>query len=302
MRIGVYQHSTVVRDTLVDLIARLGGEPVTLARSEHFVPVDTEAVDDNTRLLLSDWCREYALDAIVSSDGDADRPMVVDDLGRIVPGDVLGALTARAIGANCIVTPVSSNSMIGDIPDFTHVTQTKIGSPYVIAKMQDILQETPTARVVGYEANGGFLLGFTGATAIGTLAPLMTRDCILPIVAPLWAAQRDGKTLSQLLDTLPGRFTATDRITDVPTETSRAFIDRLIVDTEKRAAFFEELGDETGLDLTDGLRVIFTNGCIVQLRPSGNAPECRCYVEANSPEKAKMLLGKYLCKLRQTLG
>ncbi|MBT8475098.1 MAG: phosphomannomutase, partial [Alphaproteobacteria bacterium] len=71
LRIGVYQHSSVARDLLMALIRALGGEAVPLGRSETFVPVDTEAVDPKTRALLRGWVRDNALDAMVSTDGDA---------------------------------------------------------------------------------------------------------------------------------------------------------------------------------------------------------------------------------------
>jgi phosphomannomutase len=38
---------------------------------------------------------------------------------------------------------------------------------------------------------------------------------------------------------------------------------------------------------TDGLRIIFDIQEIVHLRPSGNAPEFRCYTEADRPERAQ---------------
>jgi phosphomannomutase len=40
------------------------------------------------------------------------------------------------------------------------------------------------------------------------------------------------------------------------------------------------------VDATDGLRITFANQEIVHLRPSGNAPEFRCYTEADSEERA----------------
>jgi phosphomannomutase len=90
LRIGVYQHSSVARDILTDLVLALGATPVALARSGRFIPVDTEAVDPETRTRLSGWCRDHRLDAVISTDGDADRPMLADHTGRIVAGDVLG--------------------------------------------------------------------------------------------------------------------------------------------------------------------------------------------------------------------
>ncbi|KHS55066.1 hypothetical protein RB23_02705, partial [Francisella tularensis subsp. holarctica] len=43
------------------------------------------------------------------------------------------------------------------------------------------------------------------------------------------------------------------------------------------------------IDTTDGVRVTLTNQDIIHLRPSGNAPEFRCYTEAASDEQAKSL-------------
>ena len=40
------------------------------------------------------------------------------------------------------------------------------------------------------------------------------------------------------------------------------------------------------IDRTDGIRVKFSNGEILHLRPSGNAPEFRCYSEAGSAGRA----------------
>ena len=52
------------------------------------------------------------------------------------------------------------------------------------------------------------------------------------------------------------------------------------------AVFADELGAVEKIDATDGLRVTFASGEVVHLRPSGNAPELRCYTEADSPERA----------------
>ena len=301
MRIGVYQHSSVARDLMLDVIAGLGATPIALGRAAHFVPVDTEAVDPATRSQLADWCAAHGLDVLISTDGDADRPLLCDAQGEIVPGDVLGALTARALGAGVVCTPVSSNTLIDRLPEIAKVTRTRIGSPYVIAAMTDALADDAAVRVVGYEANGGFLLGFAASGPVGPLPPLMTRDSLLPIIAPLAATHAAGQTLAQAVAALPTRFTAADRLQDIPTDASKALIDRLIQDPNARVAFFElqELAD---MDLTDGMRVTFANGDIVHLRPSGNAPECRCYAEAASVGHAQALVKRYMEKLKDELG
>ena len=302
LRIGVYEHSSVARDILAGVVEALGATAVRLARSDVFIPVDTEAVDPDTRAQLSAWCADHRLDALISTDGDADRPMLADASGTIVPGDVLGALTARMLGARQICTPVSSNSQVDEMPCFETVLRTRIGSPFVIAAMEETLAADPAAQVVGYEANGGFLLGFEAQGPAGPIAPLMTRDCLLPLVAPLAAARAAGQSLAALVAGLPPVFTAADRVQEVATEKSRALIETLTASAEARRDFFETGGTETHIDLTDGLRVRFDDGSTVHLRPSGNAPECRCYAEAQTPAAAQALVTAHLARLRARLS
>jgi len=301
MRVGVYQHSSVARDVLVELIEAIGGTAVPLAWSDRFVPVDTEALDPAVRDMLAGWCTEHRLDAVVSTDGDADRPMVADATGRVIPGDVLGAVTARFLGARLLCTPVSSNEMIETMPEFERIERTRIGSPYVISAMEACRAKEPEARVVGYEANGGFLLGFEAQGPSGSISPLMTRDCVLPILAPLAAARQQGGGLAALIADLPPRFTAADRIKEVPSERSQAFIATLTNDASARKSFFKETGPEAMLDLTDGLRVRFGSGDIIHLRPSGNAPECRVYAEADTAKRAERLVQDHLGLLAAVL-
>jgi phosphomannomutase len=60
-------------------------------------------------------------------------------------------------------------------------------------------------------------------------------------------------------------------------------------------------GVETALDQTDGLRMTFQDGRIVHLRPSGNAPECRLYAEAESKAAAQAALAEGLVVLTKAL-
>ena len=292
-RIGVYSHSAVGRDLLVEIVAGLGAEVVELGRSDHFIPVDTEAVDPAIRNQLRVWARNYALNAIVSTDGDGDRPLLADETGEVILGDILGQITGQSLGAATAVTPVSSNT--GSERLFSRVIRTRIGSPYVIAGMAQA-----GGRVVGYEANGGLLLGFDGAGPAGPLPALATRDAVLPLIAPLVAATNG---LRALVASQPARFTAADRLQEVPTEKSLALVAKLDTDAGKRAEFLATFdGIEAGVDRTDGLRITLSDGRIVHLRPSGNAPELRFYAEASSPEVAQETLRAGLDALTQTLG
>ena len=299
-RIGVWSHSAVGRDLLIETLAALGAETVEVGRSEHFIPVDTEAVPDHVRDFLRETAQQKALDAIVSTDGDGDRPLVTDEMGSVVPGDVLGQITTRLMGAEVAVTPVSSNT--GIEASNLRVIRTRIGSPFVIAGMEQAQSLDPDASVVGYEANGGFLLGFKAWGPAGPLPALMTRDSHLPIIAPLVAA--GAGPLSTRVAAEPARFTAADRLQEVSTESSAALVATLRDDAAAQAAFLKDFGEEmlASTDITDGLRLTLRSGRIIHLRPSGNAPELRFYAEAESQEAADALLARGLRVLEDRLG
>lgn len=301
-RIGVWLHSAVGRDLLAEALTALGARVIAFARSKVFVPVDTEAVSPEARALLARAAAEHRLDAIASGDGDGDRPLLADATGRVIAGDILGQITAQFVGAQVVVTPVSSNTGVEAL-GFERVIRTRIGSPFVIAGMDAALACAPGARVVGYEANGGFLLGFDAHLSLGPLARLMTRDSLLPILAPLAAASAQGYAgleLAGLVARQPARFTASDRLPEVPPDASAALVDAIAVDA---AGFLADLGAGTltASGRIDGLRMVLKSGRIVHLRASGNAPELRVYAEAESPGAAAALLNGAMAQLSARL-
>lgn len=286
LRIGVYQHSAVGRDILCQLLAALGAEVLPLGRSDTFIPVDTEAVRAVDIALARQWAAEHRLDAIASTDGDADRPLLADHTGEWLRGDVLGVICARALGADCVVTPVSSNTVVEECGAFRRVWRTKIGSPYVIAQM-DAALAAGEGVVCGYEANGGFLLASDAVRGSRRLPALPTRDAVLPIVAALVAA-RPGR-LADLVTGLPPRVTFSDRLQDFAPARRDALMAWLMGDggAGRNAALDAGFGAIAGAQLTavnlvDGVRMTFGNGRIIHLRGSGNAPELRCYAEAEA--------------------
>jgi len=293
-RVGVYEHSSAARDVLKDVLADLGAEVIGLERTDTFVPIDTEAVGEADRQRGRNWAAEYKLDALISTDGDGDRPLIGDETGEWLRGDIVGLLCAKFLGADTVVTPVSCNTAIEASGWFKQVIRTRIGSPYVIAGMEQV----QSGGVAGFEANGGFLAG-NGLSVNGkALAPLPTRDSLLPALALLAMASTQGVTLSGLLQGLPQRYTASDRIQEFPVVNSRALLERLQADASAyRGLWGDKLGAPVSSDTTDGLRLTFANGEIVHLRPSGNAPELRCYAEADAMARAEELVAATLKRI-----
>ena len=275
-RIGIYEHSSAGRDIYYRIFEKLGAEVVALDRSDEFVPIDTEAVSEEDTLKAINWSKEHNLDAVFSTDGDGDRPLLSDENGNWLRGDILGLLSADALNIEALAVPVSCNTAIESCNKFKHIKRTKIGSPYVIAEFYDLAHKFSS--VAGFEANGGFLLGSDVQVNGRILKALPTRDAVLPAIM-LLAAAGEG-VISTLVNTLPPRFTHSDRIQNFATEKSHKIISQGKIDP---ANLLIKLGFDNifikSVDETDGLRITLEDDRIIHLRPSGNAPELRCYAE-----------------------
>lgn len=294
-RIGIYEHSSAGRDIYQGLFESLGAEVISLERTDKFVPIDTEAVAESDKEKARLWSKKYDLDFIFSTDGDGDRPLVADENGEWLRGDILGLLCSQALQVEALAVPVSCNTIIAEAPHFKVVSKTRIGSPYVIAEFSELAGAYKS--IAGFEANGGYLLGSDISVNGKLLKALPTRDAVLPVLMLLSLA----KTLSveSLVSNLPQRFTHSDRIQNFPTENSLTIIES---GRQNTGQLLDKLGFENlvarSIDNTDGLRIELSNNTIIHLRPSGNAPELRCYAEAEQMEEAITLVEQVLNNVR----
>lgn len=185
-RVAVYQHFSVARDVVVRILQALGATTIPLGRADRFLPIDTEAVRPEDVAQAEQRAQEHAFHVIVSTDGDADRPLIGDERGKWLRGDVVsvGVLCAHQLGIQTVATPLSSNTVVEQCEWFGAVKLTRIGSPFVIAGMQQAWVQDDAA-VAGYEANGGFLLGSDVHHKQNVLRALPTRNAVLPMVALL---------------------------------------------------------------------------------------------------------------------
>ncbi|MCA3963749.1 phosphomannomutase [Vibrio vulnificus] len=295
-RIGIYEHSSAGRDIYQGLFESLGAEVISLERTDEFVPIDTEAVAESDKEKARFWSKQYSLDFIFSTDGDGDRPLVADENGEWLRGDVLGLLCSKALQIEALAVPVSCNTIIAESPEFEAVSKTRIGSPYVIAEFSELAKTYK--RIAGFEANGGYLLGSDVSVNGKSLKALPTRDAVLPALMLLSLAKTSS--IKSLVGQLPQRFTHSDRIQNFATEKSLAILEHGKMNPEElllKLGFTDLKVEST--NTTDGLRFSLTNDVIIHLRPSGNAPELRCYAEAASFEIAKALVNSVLLRIQQ---
>ena len=185
-RLLAYQHSAVGRDILVEILQQLGAEVLPVGRSETFVPIDTENIDDAQLATIQKLVGEAGnVDAVVSTDGDSDRQLILGNergKARFFGGDLVGMIVAEYLNADAVVVPISCNDAIdrGKLKGVVE-PKTKIGSPFVIAGMEQA-RAKGKQRVCGWEANGGFMLGSDIQQEGRTLKALQTRDAMLPIL------------------------------------------------------------------------------------------------------------------------
>ena len=327
-KILVWLHSAVGGKLLVDILQQLGAETIPVGRSEQFMAVDTEAVDAGmlqTLQALVDANGGASIDAVVSTDGDSDRPLVAAvDRGRVrlVPGDLLGLIASEYLGARHVAVPINASDAVelGLRDRGVTVVRTKIGSPHVVAAMKE----------AGWESNGGFLTAVPlNVPGGGALPPLPTRDAVLPILAALCASSNGDKGLAAVLDALPKRFGRSGLVRGFPFLTAGEIIRWLTpqdpsvlearfapegigirtLDAALRAVGAEDpqregldairtrleryfdaekgFGGIAWINWLDGVRVGFASNDVAHIRPSGNAPEMRIYAVADTPERAE---------------
>ena len=301
LRLAVYQHSAVGRDMLVDILTHLGADVVPCGRSEEFVPIDTENIEAAQLATIQRLADEAgAIDAVVSTDGDSDRPLLLGvSQGKVqfFGGDLIGMLVAEFLGADAVVVPITCNDAI-DRGSLKAVVEpkTRIGSPFVIAGMEQARAKGRQV-VCGWEANGGFLTGSDITRDGRTLPALPTRDAMLPLIAVLRLSVIKRKPLVDLFAQLPQRYSRAALLKNYPREVSRQVIEKFSVpgDATRQALekiFSPALGftQINRLDYTDGVRIYFANGDVAHFRPSGNADEFRIYAVADTQQRADQIV------------
>jgi len=280
--IAFYQHSAVGRDIAVEILTELGANVTALGRSEDFIPVDTEAIRKEDVNFAKQHCASGEFFCMASTDGDSDRPLLSDENGNWFKGDSLGILAGKALGIQAVAIPVSSNTAAEKSSFFRQVLRTKIGSPFVIEGIKKLKEKYNL--VAGFEANGGFLT-----------ESLTTRDALTPIIATIIECKKQKLKLSELLAKLPPRYTASGLVKEFPPELA----DKKLAELQTcsydffKNEFAKIAGKPVLINTTDGYRMEFSNGNIIHLRKSGNAPEFRCYTESKTSLEAENL--NYKC-------
>ncbi|MFA6141911.1 MAG: hypothetical protein WC738_01260 [Candidatus Omnitrophota bacterium] len=209
-----WQQSAVGRDIIPLVFEALGATVIRKDSAEEFASVDTENLSDEVKDRMRRYSKEYEKEigtkpfAIITFDGDSDRPVFCDENGEFLYGDKLGVLTNIFLGVEFTDLPVTANTNALKLMSKKYgiqVVNTRVGSPYVIEaamrqEEREIAAGGKLTRKAGFECNGGYILMSDLTMSNGkVLKSLPTRDAFLPMLSAMLLAMQKNMSVSQLI-------------------------------------------------------------------------------------------------------
>jgi phosphoglucosamine mutase len=249
------------------LLEKLGCQVIALNCSPSgFSPRAIEPVAANLGELIK-TVKETRAAVGIAHDGDADRMMAVDDLGRFITGDVLLALLVRALGAQDIVTTLDASLMIDEMG--LKVRRTRIGDSFVS-------QELRHGGDFGGETSGAWIFPKISLCPDGIYAAA--------VIAALAAQQK----LSAVVNAVPVY------------PLIRGSIESKGLTVSQLEAKLKSLQPLSVLN-QDGVKLNFSDGWLL-VRPSGTEPKIRITAEAKTEKRARELYDNCLTLLNEQVN
>ena len=248
------------------LLKKLGVRAITLNADMQgeFPGHNSEPTAENLKDLLF-LTKATGADLGVAHDGDADRAVFATNDGEFVPGDKSLALVAKSTvmekKGTVIVTPVSTSSMVEEVVANSggKLIYTAVGSPVVARRM--MAEGSP----FGGEENGGLIFA----------EHQYCRDGAMTIAKIIEAIVKHGPLLKQIQE-LPVYYTDKRKI-DCPNKRKSDLIKFMK----------DRYSSGNRVDLTDGIKILFSDGGWVLMRPSGTEPIFRIYSESKNKALAE---------------
>jgi phosphomannomutase/phosphoglucomutase len=269
------------------LYRELGFDPIPLYcemdgrfPNHHPDPTVEENVADLRRVM-----KESDAEVGIAFDGDADRIGVVDRRGRIVWGDQLTLLFARAILAEVpgatFVSEVKASQVLYDEIERAGGTAImwKVGHSLIKAKMKEV---------------GALLAGEMSGHIFFAHRYLGFDDAIYAGARLLELLSRQERTLDQLVDTLPPTINTPEIRVDMPDEIKFEVVRRATERLRKRGPVVD----------VDGVRVKFPHGWGL-VRASNTQPSLVLRFEASSEAhlaEIRSTVEEELAAIRREMG
>jgi len=227
---------------------------------KEFIARDTDTddkaeVEELKKVVVKENC-----DFGIAYDGDGDRVVFIDEKGQFVQGEYSCSLIAKDSPGDTVITPISSSQVVDTIGK--KIIRTKVGSPYVVAKMKE--HGTP----FGFEPNGGAI----------SAEIMYTRDGGSMTMKILTRYSKFDGSFSSMIAQLPKYYMFRTKV-DYKWELK----DKILEEAKKK---FKGIKVEE----IDGLKIWVDDQSWILFRSSQNAPEFRVFAESAVEDKAKTLL------------
>jgi phosphoglucosamine mutase len=234
---------------------------------------------------LTELCRvvrSTEADLGIAHDGDADRVVVVDEKGVVVPGDeILALVAAEQLNreGDKMVTTVDASNVVEEVVGGRggKVIRTKVGDVSVAVEIRR------HEASCGGEPCGAWIFPRFGMAPDGLLGALKVLELL----------NTSGKRMSELLAPLPDYYMLREKV-PCP-EDRKAKVMALV---SKR--LMKEFSEATGVLRVDGIRVNLLDGWVL-VRASGTEPYIRVTVEARTPGRAEEILRKATKSVKKLL-
>lgn len=219
-----------------------------------------------TAMNLSDFVKmvpTLGVDFAFAHDGDADRLVMIDATGNIIPDSVLAILALRGLGLSkgTVVISENSSSAVAEEAEKLGLTvkRSRVGKTFAVLKAEGGVFASEPSKIV--DPRWG--LWEDGINASALIASLLSTDrSILERVTQesQWKYRQTNLKIVVKMDALVARAR----------ETFRRY----------------RIAEERTLD---GLKLLLSDGSWVMFRPSGTEPITRIYCESKDAQELDML-------------
>jgi phosphomannomutase len=240
----------------------------------HVVPVNAQVSwrfparpPEPTATNLSGFARmvpTLGVDFAFAHDGDADRLVMVDALGNVVPDSILAILALRGLGLSDGTAVLSENTSTAVAEEAERlglrVKRSRVGKTFAVLEAEGGVFAAEPSKVV--DPKWG--LWEDGINASALVSGLLSSDRGL---------------LGRVMQEVQWRYRQTNIRAAVKMET---------LTTKARESFRKfRISEERTLD---GLKLVLGDGSWVMFRPSGTEPITRFYCESKGPQQLEVLV------------
>jgi phosphopentomutase len=223
-----------------------------------------------TLVEVADLTKAIGADFAIAHDGDADRLVMIDEEGRVVPDHVLSALALKVVvGSGTrgnVIISMNSSSAVERVAEQLgcRVQRSRLGKTFEeLYKKRGVFASEPSKMV---DPRWGYW-----------------EDGIYMSILIAQYLSKEGTKLSQMVQSIPQYYNLQANIA----------MDTALEYGCVKSAFKEVFGNEVEkFDELDGVKMFLRNGSWVMLRSSGTEKKARVYAESKERDQAMLLLSR----------